>query len=241
MLIKKIVVVFARHCSFRRYLEKREFPILDFNIGFSRLRPLFFFKKRCLGVTKYIPRIGMTIPFHQCTERLGPMYLSRQKCTSNIDSVENMHTNMPLFCVQGQITLPIFIFWNCFLLCISTDMFSYVFHWDSMTFEKIWLYRGFPMKPLHRQNREFPFFEISCKPTMLQRNDYDFRNQRKILVLEMFEILGAQTLTKILLHCVIVELLNNSSSTSIIIVVSVNYWDWMTSTERRKEKQTSSC
>ena len=58
------------------------------------------------------------------------------------------------------------------------------------------------MKPLHRQNREFPFFEISCKPTMLQRNDYDFRNQRKILVLEMFEILGAQTLTKILLHCV---------------------------------------
>ena len=38
---------------------------------------------------------------------------------------------------------------------------------------------------------------------MLQRNDYDFRNQRKILVLEMFEILGAQTLTKILLHCVI--------------------------------------
>ena len=30
---------------------------------------------------------------------------------------------------------------------------------------------------------------------MLQRNDYDFRNQRKILVLEMFEILGAQTLT----------------------------------------------
>ena len=51
------------------------------------------------------------------------------------------------------------------------------------------------MKPLHRQNREFPFFEISCKPTMLQRNDYDFRNQRKILVLEMFEIPGAQTLT----------------------------------------------
>ena len=39
---------------------------------------------------------------------------------------------------------------------------------------------------------------------MLQRNDYDFRNQRKILVLEMFEILGAQTLTKILLHCVII-------------------------------------
>ena len=38
---------------------------------------------------------------------------------------------------------------------------------------------------------------------MLQRNDYDFRNQRKILVLEMFEILGAHTLTKIVLHCVI--------------------------------------
>ena len=38
---------------------------------------------------------------------------------------------------------------------------------------------------------------------MLQRNDYDFRNQRKILVLEMFEILGSQTLTKILLHSVI--------------------------------------
>ena len=38
---------------------------------------------------------------------------------------------------------------------------------------------------------------------MLQRNDYDFRNQRKILVLEMFEIPGAQTLTKILLHSVI--------------------------------------
>ena len=37
---------------------------------------------------------------------------------------------------------------------------------------------------------------------MLQINDYDFRNQRKILVLEMLEILGAQTLTKILLHCV---------------------------------------
>ena len=34
---------------------------------------------------------------------------------------------------------------------------------------------------------------------MSQRNDYDFCNQRKILVLvlEMFEILGAQTLNKI--------------------------------------------
>ena len=63
------------------------------------------------------------------------------------------------------------------------------------------------MKPLHRQNREFPFFEISCKPTMLQRNDYDFRNQRKILVLEMFEILGPQTLTNILLHCVIIRVM----------------------------------
>ena len=44
---------------------------------------------------------------------------------------------------------------------------------------------------------------------MLQRNDYDFRNQRKILVLEMFEILGAQTLTKILLHCVIIVMIIN--------------------------------
>ena len=116
MLIKKIVVVFARHCSFRRYLEKREFPILDFNIGFSRLRPSFFFKKRCLGVTKYIPRIGMTIPFHQCTERLGPMYLSRQKCTSNIDSVENMHTNMPLFLCSRADNSANFHFFKLFSL-----------------------------------------------------------------------------------------------------------------------------
>ena len=114
-----------------------------------------------------------------------------------------MHKIWNYFCVQGHITLSNLIFWNWLLTCISTNMFSYVFHWDIMTFQKIWSYRGFPMKPLHRQNREFPFFEISCKPTMLQRNDYDFRNQRKILVLEMFEILGAQTLTKILLHCVI--------------------------------------
>ena len=39
---------------------------------------------------------------------------------------------------------------------------------------------------------------------MLQRNDYDFCNQHKILVLEMFEILGAQFMTKILLHFVII-------------------------------------
>ena len=58
------------------------------------------------------------------------------------------------------------------------------------------------MKPLHRQNREFPFFEISCKLTMLQRNDYDFRNQRKSLVLEMFEILGVHLVTKIVRHSV---------------------------------------
>ena len=35
------------------------------------------------------------------------------------------------------------------------------------------------------QNREFPFFKITAKRTMSQENDHDFRDQHKILVLEM--------------------------------------------------------
>ena len=46
------------------------------------------------------------------------------------------------------------------------------------------------------QNREFPFFKITAK------NDHDFRDQHKILVLEMLTNPGEEMATKILLHSV---------------------------------------
>ena len=41
------------------------------------------------------------------------------------------------------------------------------------------------MKVVHGKNREFPFFKITAKRTMSQENEYDIRDQRKILILEM--------------------------------------------------------
>ena len=53
------------------------------------------------------------------------------------------------------------------------------------------------------QNREFPFFKITAKRTMSQENDHDFRDQHKILVLEMLTNPCGGLVTKILLHSVI--------------------------------------
>ena len=53
------------------------------------------------------------------------------------------------------------------------------------------------------QNREFPFFKITAKRTMSQKNDHDFRDQHKILVLEMLTNPCEGLVTKILLHSVI--------------------------------------
>ena len=50
------------------------------------------------------------------------------------------------------------------------------------------------------QNREFPFFKITAKRTMSQKSDHDFRDQHKILVLEMLTNPGVEIVTKILLH-----------------------------------------
>ena len=53
------------------------------------------------------------------------------------------------------------------------------------------------------QNREFPIFKITRKRTMSQENDHDFRDQHKILVLEMLTNPCGEIVTRILLHSVI--------------------------------------
>ena len=60
------------------------------------------------------------------------------------------------------------------------------------------------MKVVHGKNREFPFFKITAKRTMSQENEYDIRDQRKILILEMSTNPGGEVVTQILLHSVIV-------------------------------------
>ena len=149
-----MLVVFARYRPFRIYIEKREFPIFS---GFPVFRPPFFQKTMSQCKQTYSQNQNY-ITFLEMYWKLGAHFLSSQKKHLKIENFENAHKIWNYFCVQGHITLSNLIFWNWLLTCISTNMFSYVFHWDIMTFQKIWSYRGFPMKPLHRQNREFPFF-----------------------------------------------------------------------------------
>ena len=65
------------------------------------------------------------------------------------------------------------------------------------------------------QNREFPFFKITAKRTMSQENDHDFRDQHKILVLEMLTNPGVEIVTKILLHSVIFALTTDHMSVNL--------------------------
>ena len=84
-------------------------------------------------------------------------------------------------------------------------MFSSVFHWDIIIFSKTCVYRHFYVMAPPDQNREFPFFKITAKRTMSQENDHDFRDQHKILVLEMLTNPCGGLVTKILLHSVIAK------------------------------------
>ena len=59
------------------------------------------------------------------------------------------------------------------------------------------------MKSPPGQNREFPFFNLTAKRTMSQENDYDFRDQHNILVLEMLTNPYVDMVTKNLLRSVI--------------------------------------
>ena len=84
-------------------------------------------------------------------------------------------------------------------------MFLSVIHGDIIIFSKTCAYRHYYVMAPPDQNREFPFFKITAKRTMSQENDHDFRDQHKILVLEMLTNPCGGLVTKILLHSVMKE------------------------------------